>query len=109
MNPEIWIALISAASTGVVLKIVEAWLSRSKNKNEQDKQFRDELRGEAATLRAEIEEIKKELKATEQELDDWRTKYWTLFMEYKTFQIEVSGILIDNGINPKTMLRNKDG
>lgn len=105
--PEIAVALASAATGGGLLKIMESWLTRTKMKSEQDKQFRDELRTEAGILRIQIDAIKAELKQTEKELDEWKSKYWDLFLQYKTFQIEVSSLLIQNGISPKEMLKDR--
>lgn len=105
---EISIALTSAITGGGLFKVLEGWVSRTQVKSAQAKQFRDELRTEASDLRAQIELIKSELKTTEKELDDWKDKYWNLFMEYKTFQIEVSSILIQNGISPKEMLKGRN-
>lgn len=96
---DILLALSTAGVGGGVLKMSEMWLNRSKTKGDQDKQFRDELRSESVTLRAEIESLKAELKNTEEEMDKWKIKYWDLYQQYAMFRIEISNILIRNGID----------
>lgn len=97
-------AVVAAISGGGLLKIGEAWLSRSKQKTEQDKQFRDELRAEAQSLRDQIKSLKDELKDAEKELDDFKEKYWQIFTEYQQFKLEVYGILLKNGIKPEDVM-----
>lgn len=97
---EIIVALGSAGIGGVLLKVGESWLTRSKEKSEHARALRDELRGEAATLRGEITALKAQLKEAEKELDDMRKKYWDIFTEYKVFKIHVQQILIKNGLDP---------
>lgn len=96
---DILLALSTAGVGGGALKLSEMWLNRSKTKGDQDKQFRDELRSESATLRAQIELLKAELRTTEEELDAWKVKYWDLYQQYAMFRIEISNILIRNGID----------
>lgn len=101
---DVLVALVSAITGGGLIKILESWLSRQKQKTEKDKQFRDELRGEAEGLRKQLENLKKELKDTEKELDDFKEKYWKIFTEYKQFQLEVYSILLANNIKPTDVL-----
>lgn len=103
---DVLVALVSAATGGGLIKILESWLSRQKQRSEQDKQFRDEMRSEAESLRKQLEDLKKELKDTEKELDDFKEKYWKIFTEYKQFQLEVYGILLANNIKPTEVLPN---
>lgn len=103
---DVLVAVMSAITGGGLIKFVESWLSRQKNKTERDKQFRDELRGEAEALRKQLEELKKELKETEKELDDFRKKYWKIYTEYRRFQLDVYGILLSNGIKPSDVMPN---
>lgn len=105
---DILLALSTAGVGGGALKLSEMWLNRSKTKGDQDKQFRDELRGEATTLRSQIETLKAELKATEQEMDQWKQKYWTLFQEYNLFKAEVANILVKNGLDTDWLLKKDE-
>lgn len=102
--PDVLTAVIAAVSGGGLLKLVEAWLSRTKQKTEQDKQFRDELRAEAQSLREQIKGLKDELKTAEKELDEFKEKYWKIYTEYQQFKLEVYGILLKNGIKPDDVL-----
>lgn len=106
---DIGIALVTALTGATGIKLIEAWLGRSKAKSEQDKMFRDELRTEAANLRIQLDALRAELKETEKELDGWKEKYWDIYMQYRTFKIEVQNILIQNGLSPDLFLRKDDG
>lgn len=67
---------------GVGLKVVEAWLNRSKDKDNSQLEMRKELRSEIATKLAEIDNLRKQLQEIEDELDQWREKYYTLREEF---------------------------
>jgi uncharacterized protein YlxW (UPF0749 family) len=101
---DIGVALVSALTGGGFIKLTESWLTRNKNRSEQDKQFRDELRGEAESLRKQIDALKVELKNAEKELDDFKEKYWKVYTEYKQFRFSVYAILLANGLDPKQVL-----
>jgi len=72
---EGWLALIGALLGGSGLKIVEAWLNRSKIKEDSATELRNELRTEVRGLRDE-------LRTVEDELDKWRGKYYELLDEF---------------------------
>lgn len=101
---DILTALGAAGLGGFLVKLVEAWLSKSSAKQTQDKELREELRTSATALRAEIDTLKEELKETEKGLDHWREAYWKVFMEFRMFQLEVRAILVKNGIDPDDVL-----
>lgn len=101
---EIIIALSAAGVGGGIIRLIEIWLGKSRAKNTQDRELRDELRTNATALRAEIDALKAELKETEKMLDHWREQYWEIFMKLRMFQLEVRTILIKNGINPDDVL-----
>jgi len=97
-------ALLSALTGGGLLKFLEFWLTRSKQKTETDRSIRDELRASAEGLRREHDDLKKELKAVETELDAWKIKYWDTYMAYSQFKLQVLNILLQNGIKPEDVL-----
>jgi hypothetical protein len=105
---DILMAIGAALGGGGFIKLLEAWLSRTKYRSEQDKQFRDELRGEAEDLRKQIIALKEELRLAEKELDEFKEKYWKLYMEYNEFKLAVYGILLQNGIDPKDIMPAKE-
>lgn len=72
---EGWLALIGALLGGSGLKIVEAWLNRSKVKEDSATELRNELR-------AEVRGLRDELRTVEDELDKWRGKYYELLDEF---------------------------
>jgi hypothetical protein len=106
--PDIIVALISAITGGGLLKLADTWLNRAKQKSETAKQLRDEAREEASSLKNEVNYFKDKVKEKEREIDEWRTKYWDVFMQFKTFQLEVGQILINHGIAPNTIFKEKD-
>lgn len=106
--PDIVIMLISAATGGGLLKIVDTWLTRAKIKNEGAKQLRDEAREEANTLKNELNYFREKLREKEKDIDDWRKKFWDLDMEYRMFKLTVSALLIKAGYDPNTLLKDSD-
>ena len=94
-------AALSAITGGSFLKFLEVWLSRSKQKTESDRAFRDELRANAEGFKKQATDLKDELKDVELELDKWKLKYWDIYMAYSQFKLQVLNILIQNGIKPE--------
>lgn len=77
-NPAV-IALIGTLFGGMGLKLTENILGRSRERNDLATQLRVELR-------AEVTELKNELRRVESELDDWKDKYYQLkdmFIKYE--------------------------
>lgn len=102
------IAFISAVTGGGLLKVADTWLNRAKLKNETAKQLRDEAREEATSLKNEINYYKDRVREREKEIDDWRRQYWHIYEEYSNFKLTVSQLLINNGIDPQTLLKGKN-
>lgn len=87
--PEIsqaWLALIGAILGGSGLKFIEHWLSRSKQRDDSASKFRDELRAEVTNLRDD-------LRQTEKDLDDWKQKYYTLVEESMKVRAELDAAI----------------
>jgi uncharacterized coiled-coil DUF342 family protein len=72
-NPTI-LALIGTVMGGSGLKIVESFLSKRKTQNDEATAIRGELR-------TEVDNLRKLIKDTEAEVDEWRNKYYTLVNE----------------------------
>lgn len=104
MNVDVIVALVSAITGGGLVRLLEVWLSKQKNKAEQDKLFRDELRSEGDALRARIKELKEELEAREKEVDEYKEKYWKIYTEYSQFKITVYSILVKHGLSPEDIM-----
>lgn len=104
---DIAIALISAATGGGLLKIVDTWLNRAKLKNETAKQLRDEAKEETVALKTEVNYWKDKVREAEKDIDSWKAQYWKIFTDYKLFQLKVGQILIDNGISAKDLLKDE--
>lgn len=82
--PEIsqaWLALIGAILGGSGLKFIEHYLTRPKIKDDTAAAFRNELRQEMITLRAE-------LRSAETDLDMWRDKYYVILEQLSRARID---------------------
>lgn len=73
------IGVVSTVAATTLLEVVKKGLSRAKDKSEQDSGLRTELRADLQTKRDELIELKKELRALEDESDKWRQDYWSLY------------------------------
>lgn len=83
-----WIALIGTVAGGLGLKVTEHWLGRNKDKVDDAARIRDELRTEVTAQRAEI-------KVLEDEVEEWRAKYYDLRDLYIKLQTELTLALQD--------------
>jgi len=80
LSPEV-IAAVVALFSGLSLKSIQHWLGRSKEREDTATEFRKELREEVKNLRGE-------LKGVEDELDEWRTKYFALIEECNKVKLD---------------------
>lgn len=64
-----WQALILTVIGAAVLKIVEWFLNRTKQKSDETTQYRQELR-------SDVEMLKRQATDVQHELDGWREKYY---------------------------------
>lgn len=76
------LALLGTIFGGAGLKIIESFLNRNKIKVDVATQIREELRTEVTTLRTELKHV-------EDELDEWKGKYYSLLDEFAKFKQEV--------------------
>ena len=77
-----WIALIGTLFGGVVLKVTEHWLGKTKTAADDAKAIREELRSQITSQKAEIKEL-------EDEVNEWRSKYYDLRDSYIKVQTEL--------------------
>lgn len=77
-----WIALIGTLFGGVALKVTDHWLSKAKNSSDDAKQIREELR-------SQITSQKEEINTLEDEVNEWRSKYYDLRDSYIKVQTEL--------------------
>lgn len=78
-----WIALIGTLFGGVFLKLTESWLGRTKTASDDAKVIREELR-------SQITSQKDEIKSLEDEVNEWRSKYYDLRDSYVKVQTELT-------------------
>lgn len=81
-NPTI-LALIGTVMGGSGLKVVEYYLSKRKTKIDEASVIRTELR-------SEVDNLRKLMKETEAEVDEWRNKYYALVDEVATLKAEAA-------------------
>jgi len=77
-----WIALIGTVVGGVVLKVSETWLARGRVQKDDARVIREELRSTVTTQREDIREL-------EDEVNEWRSKYYDLRDSYMKVQTEL--------------------
>lgn len=77
-----WIALIGTIMGGVGLKVIEHWLGRTKTNSDDAKQIREELRTQISSQKEEILHL-------EDEVNEWRSKYYDLRDSYMKVQTEL--------------------
>lgn len=73
-----WIALIGTVFGGVGFKIIEALLGRTGVKDTTATNLRSELRTDLTAIKTELEKLRKEARELDHEVDQWRTKYFSL-------------------------------
>jgi uncharacterized protein involved in exopolysaccharide biosynthesis len=78
------IALIGTIFGGVGLKVVEAIMSRGSDKDQTAHQIRQELRGDLQGIRTEMIRV-------QDELDEWKAKYYALLEQLITVKSELEG------------------
>ncbi len=72
-----WQALILTVIGAAILKIVEWFLNRTKQKSDETTQYRQELRGDVEMLKHQATEM-------QASLDSWREKYYETREELAT-------------------------
>lgn len=77
-----WIALIGTLFGGVVLQVSKKWLSKGRVKRDDAKEIREELRGRVTEQKTEINDL-------EDEVNEWRGKYYDLRDSYIKVQTEL--------------------
>jgi predicted nuclease with TOPRIM domain len=73
---DAWIPLLSALVSGVVVKVVDHTYLRRERSFDDAVAIRQELRDE-------VHGLHRELKALQQELDGWKTRYYDLTSRYQ--------------------------
>jgi len=103
---EVLIAVVSAISGGGLLKYLEMWLGRTKQKTDLNKEFRDEYRSDIQSLRDDVKSMKTELAAekksretAEHNADWWRDYAQDVVIKFRFFQLDIKEVLKNNGID----------
>jgi uncharacterized protein YlxW (UPF0749 family) len=71
---------------GVGLKAVEAYLGRTKYRDDTASSLRTELRVENSELRLEVHRLMEEVRELEAALDEWREKYFNVLAQLKNIE-----------------------
>ncbi len=85
MDTNTWLAIFGTAILGGILKIVESWLSKNKNKDDTAIVLRNELR-------KDLEDLRGEIRTAEKDSDTWREKYYLLKEEYLGIKSELDSL-----------------
>lgn len=85
-----FVALMGTIFGGAGLKIIESWLSKSKERSTEAQSMRDELRKEIDALRAQLDKADEEEKRLEAQIEDWRSKYYDLRDEKQQIVTELT-------------------
>jgi len=78
-----WIAGIGTLCGAIGLKVTEHLLNRNKTSIDDAKQIREELRNQVVSQKEEIRRL-------EEEIDEWRTKYYDLRDSYMKQHTELT-------------------
>lgn len=70
-----WAAIVGAALGGASVKVVDYYLKKPDKNYRTAERLREELRSELNVMRVEI-------RALADELDEWKSKYYTLLEEH---------------------------
>lgn len=76
-NPG-FVALVGTLFGSAGLKVVEHWLGRARTKAAESASYREELRKEIESLRAQLEKADGEELRLQGVLDEWKTKWYDL-------------------------------
>lgn len=85
---DAWLALAGTVFGGVGLKVIEQILGRTGRKDDTAFRFRDELRIEINGMRSEMDKLRAETERLDDDLDSWRTKYFSLVAAVATQDVE---------------------
>lgn len=81
-----WIALIGTIIATVGVKLIERWLGRKDRSTSDAAQIRSELKEQVASYKEEIRRL-------EDEVDEWRAKYYATMEELVAKRIELQNTL----------------
>jgi predicted nucleic acid-binding Zn-ribbon protein len=82
VDPNVMTA-VAAAGGAILIKVVERWLGRRNENNNEAERIRKELREELTRYRSENIRLEKEL-------DEWRTKYWEKKKLYDSDELRIN-------------------
>lgn len=88
------ISLFSGGAATILLKLLETFLGRKKEKLSYESDLRKELREELERKEDTISDLKKEFDNLQQEVARWRIDYWELFEAF--YQLKILGISISD-------------
>lgn len=81
---EAWIALAGTVFGGVGLKVVEHILGKTQRKDTTASAIRTELRLDLGSMRTEMEQLRSQVDRLDDEIDAWRTRYFSLLAAVAT-------------------------
>lgn len=100
MPVEVLVAMITAIAavvSGVVLKLAEKFLAKTRDQVTQDDSISKGLRDDIARKEQEIGNLKMELNSVEQQQDELRKRWYVLLDRFSMLRIRTKSILLENG------------
>ncbi len=100
MPVEVLVAMITAIAavvSGVVLKLAEKFLAKTRDQATQDDSISKGLRDDIARKEQEIGNLKMELNSVEQQQDELRKRWYVLLDRFSMLRIRTKSILLENG------------
>ncbi len=100
MPVEVLVAMITAIAavvSGVVLKLAEKFLAKTRDQATQDDSISKGLRDDIARKEQEIGNLKMELNLVEQQQDELRKRWYVLLDRFSMLRIRTKSILLENG------------
>lgn len=91
------ITVIAALVSGVVLKLAEKFLAKTRDQATQDDSISKGLRDDIARKEQEIGNLKMELNSVEQQQDELRKRWYVLLDRFSMLRIRTKSILLENG------------
>jgi len=87
--PAAWLALIGTVIGTIGLKFVESWINNPSKKDSTPAELREELRQQIEGLKEDVLRRETIIDKTEEEMLEWRDRYWKLVAEHNQMLAEL--------------------
>lgn len=87
--PPAWLALVGTIIGTIGLKVVESWINNPAKKDSTPAELREELRQQIEGLKEDVLRRETIIDKTEEEMLEWRDRYWKLVAEHNQMLAEL--------------------